>query len=66
MVAAQTKDKNATGLYANYIWRFLEFGTVYMTARPHILPAYRAKRKAVRRAMHAAVNRAVRKAMASA
>lgn len=27
----QTKDPNATGIYANYIWRFLEFGT-----RPHV------------------------------
>ena len=23
----QTKDKNATGVFADYIWRFLEFGT---------------------------------------
>lgn len=35
---AGTKDPNAWGVFANYIWRFLEFGT-----RPH---GIKAKRKA--------------------
>ena len=62
-VAAQTKDPNAAAVLGNYIWRFLEFGTVNMAAQPHILPAYRGKRKTIRRRMHTAVNKAVRLAL---
>lgn len=58
----QTKDPNATGVFAEYIWRFLEFGTAKMAKRPHIFPTYRAYRKRLRRRMSGAVNRAVRKA----
>ena len=61
----QTKDPNATGVFAEFIWRFLEFGTVKMTARPHIFPTYRAYRKKMRRKMAGAVNKAVRKARKS-
>lgn len=57
-----SKDKNATGVFANFIWRFLEFGTVKMSARPHIFPTYRAYRKRLRRKIAGAVNKAVRKA----
>lgn len=63
IVAGQTKDPTASAVLANYIWRFLEFGTVHMAAQPHIMPVYRAKRKTIRRKMHLAVNRAVRRAM---
>lgn len=59
---SDTKDPNATGIFAEFIWRFLEFGTVKMSARPHIFPTYRAYRKKLRRRMANAVNRAVRKA----
>lgn len=55
-----TKDKHATGIFAEYIWRFLEFGTVKMGARPHIFPTFRAFRKKLRRDMAKAVNREVR------
>jgi HK97 gp10 family phage protein len=58
----QTKDRNATGLFAEWIWRFLEFGTVKMAARPHIFPTWRAYKKRARRKMAGAVNKAVRKA----
>lgn len=57
-----TKDKNAVGIFAEFIWRFLEFGTVKMAARPHIMPTYRAERKRIRRKMAGAVNKAVREA----
>lgn len=57
-----TKDPNATGIFAEYIWRFLEFGTVKMGARPHIFPTFRAYRKRLRRKMAGAVNKAVKKA----
>lgn len=58
----QTKDPNATGVFAEYIWRFLEFGTSKMAARPHHFPTYRAYRKKLRRKMANALNKAVRKA----
>ncbi|TPJ76194.1 HK97 gp10 family phage protein [Mesorhizobium sp. B2-6-3] len=58
----KTKDPNATGIFGEYIWRFLEFGTVKMGARPHIFPTYRAYRKTLRRRIAGAVNKAVRKA----
>lgn len=60
----QTKDPNAVGIYAEFIWRWLEFGTVKTAAQPHIFPTYRASRKAIRRKMAGAVNKAVRKARA--
>ncbi len=71
----QTKDKNATGVFANFKWRWIEFGTGEriqkttgrrvgrMPAQPHIFPTYREKRKSIRRKMANAVNRAVRKVM---
>lgn len=58
----ETKDKNAVGIFAKFTWRWLEHGTVNMTARPHIFPTWRAYRKTARRKMAAAVNKAVRKA----
>lgn len=59
---ANTKDPNATGVFADFIWRFLEFGTVKMAKRPHIFPTWRAERKRVRARMAAAVRKAVKKA----
>lgn len=56
-----TKDKNAVGIFAPFIWRFLEFGTVHQKAQPHIFPTYRAARKTIRRNMANAVNKAVRR-----
>jgi HK97 gp10 family phage protein len=58
----KTKDPNATGIFADFRWRWLEFGTVRMPARPHIFPTYRAYRKELRRKMANAVNKAVRRA----
>lgn len=68
-----TKDKNATGVFAHFIWRFLEFGTAErtvkktgqnvgrMTPQPHVFPTFRAYRKQARRKVANAVNKAVRK-----
>ena len=63
-VAASTKDKNAVGIYAEFIWKFLEFGTIKAPAQPHILPTYRGQKRTIRRKMAAVVNKAVRKARA--
>lgn len=59
---ANTKDKNAAGVFASYIWKFLEFGTVNMVKRPHVFPTWRSERKNVRGRMAAAVRKAVKKA----
>lgn len=69
----KTKNRNATGIFASFKWRWIEFGTGErvqkttgrhvgrMPAQPHIFPTFRAKRKAIRRKMANAVNKAVRK-----
>ncbi len=59
---SNTTDPNATGVFADFIWRFLEFGTVNMAKRPHIFPTWRQERKRVRSKMAAAVRKAVKKA----
>lgn len=73
---AVSKDPDAAGLFAKYIWRFLEFGTAPHTnkgkfagtqhpgtsAQPHIFPTWRAMRKKGKRKIANAINRAVRKA----
>jgi hypothetical protein len=70
----ETKDNNATGVFAEYLWRWLEFGTKKrvvektgknagkMIPRPHVMPTWRAYRKKARRKMATAVNKAVRRA----
>ena len=68
----ETKDKNATGVFASYKWRWLEFGTAErhkkngassgkMPAHPHIFPTYRQHQKRIKRKVANAINRAVRK-----
>jgi HK97 gp10 family phage protein len=54
------KDPNATGLFASYLWRWLEFGTVKMKARPHIFPVYRARKPYMLRKLRLTVNNAVK------
>lgn len=73
-VFSTSKDKNATGVFADYLWRWLEFGTGprvqsstgrrtgKMPAQPHIFPTFRAMRKRIRRKVAGAINKAVRKA----
>lgn len=58
----QTKDPNATGVFALWRWRFEEFGTVKQAAHPAFFPTFRAYRKRLRRKMATAVNKAIRKA----
>lgn len=61
---SQTKDPNATGVFGDFIWRWLEFGTVKTLARPHIFPTYRARKKYIVRTMRRAINTGIKKAMA--
>lgn len=74
---AQTKDVDATGIFANWIWRFLEFGTAPhknkgqfagtdhpgTVPQPHIFPTWRAYRPRALRKVRNALNKAVREAM---
>lgn len=68
-----TKDPNATGVFADYKWRWIENGTKerfrknggatgMMPRKPHIFPTFRANRKRIRRKIANAINRAVRRA----
>ena len=57
----KSKDPNATGVFGEFIWRFLEFGTVNQPAQPHIFPTYRASKKAIRRGMRRALKNAIAK-----
>lgn len=73
----QSKDPDATAVYAEYIWRFLEFGTKPhlnkgqfagtqhpgTTAQPHVFPTWRAFRPKALRKVRNALNKAVREAM---
>jgi hypothetical protein len=67
----ETKDPNATGVFADHIWRWLEYGTQVRKTKaganrgegpaiPHIFPTYRANKARIRRSMAAAVRKAVR------
>lgn len=67
-----TKDKDATGVFGKFTWRWLEFGTAPhaigsgvhpgTAAQPHIFPTWRSLKKKARRKLLAAVNKAVREA----
>jgi hypothetical protein len=61
-----TKDPNATGVFGEFIWHFLEFGTQKTARHPHIFPVYRAEKKNIKRRVNRSITVAVRKAMAGA
>ncbi|MBA5779494.1 HK97 gp10 family phage protein [Stappia sp. F7233] len=54
----------AWGIFASWIWTFLEFGTRNASAQPHIFPAYRLIRRRHLRRARRALSVAVRKALA--
>lgn len=64
-VFGKTKDPNAVGIYAWWVWRLIEFGTVKTPAQPHVLPTYRAGKKTIKRKMAVALRRAVKQAKAA-
>ncbi|KEA07482.1 phage protein, HK97 gp10 family [Rhizobium rhizogenes] len=65
----KTKDPSAAGVFAQFIWNWLEFGTAPhgahpgTAAQPHVFPTYRAMKPAIKKKIRAAVNRGVREAM---
>ncbi len=62
LTTTQTTYKNvsAYGLYANYIWRFLEFGTKKMASRPHIFGPYRLMKRRIIGRINRGINKKVR------
>lgn len=67
-----TKDPNATGVFASFKWRWIEFGTKerfrksgassgVMPRQPHVMPTYRAARPRIRRKIAAALRKAIRR-----
>ena len=64
-VKAGTRVASAWGIFASWIWHFLEFGTVDTTAQPHMLPTMRLLQKRIRGRLRRAVNKAVKDALKS-
>lgn len=64
-VKAGSKVVSAWGIFADWIWHFLEFGTVDTAAQPHMLPLVRLLKKRVGGRMRRAVNKAVKDALKS-
>lgn len=53
-------EARAWGLYANDIWRFLEFGTQKMRSRPHIFGLFRLMRRRIRGRISRGINKKVK------
>lgn len=51
------------GIFADWIWHFLEFGTVKRTATPHLFPAYRLLRKRIMGRAKRAMGKAIKDAL---
>jgi HK97 gp10 family phage protein len=62
LASTATKDKNAVGIYGEYVWRFLEFGTSRTVAQPHVFPIFRANKKMIRQHVNAALKRSIKRA----
>lgn len=58
---ARAVDTLAWGIFALYIWQYLEFGTQKQAGQPHIFPLYRAYRKRFRGRVTRGVNKAVKR-----
>lgn len=68
------KDDDAVGIFGNYIWRLLEFGTAPhligglfagsehpgSQAQPHVFPTWRANRNNVKKRVRKALNKTVK------
>lgn len=58
--SARAIDTLAWGVFALYIWRYLEFGTKKMAKRPHIFGTYRSYRKRIASRMGREIRKAVK------
>lgn len=56
------KTSIAYGIFADWIWHFIEFGTIHSPAKPHLFPAQRLLRKRIA----GRVKRAMKRALAGA
>lgn len=69
-IGQQSKDPDATGVYAEFVWKFLEFGTAPHNigngmhpgsrAQPHVFPTWKAYRKTAKALINKAINKAVK------
>jgi HK97 gp10 family phage protein len=57
---ARAIETLAWGVFALYIWRYLEFGTKNMRKQPHIFGTYRSYRSRIKGRMGRAVRKAVK------
>ena len=55
----------AAGVFAKFVWRFIEYGTVNNPAVPHMGVAYRALRKRIQGRMSRAIGKAVKRIAAT-
>lgn len=55
--------RTALGIFGEFYWKFIEFGTVNTAARPFIYPIYRLMKTKYLRTARAAINRAVKSAV---
>ena len=65
-LSVSTRRVSATmsyGVFADWIWQFLEFGTVKSAAQPHLFPAYRLLKKRITGRGRRAMNKAIRSTM---
>lgn len=57
---ARAVNTLAWGIFALYIWQYLEFGTRKQAAQPHIMPLYRAYRKRIRSRNSREINKRIK------
>lgn len=57
---ARAEGTLAWGIFALYVWKFLEFGTSKMGAQPHVYPTFRSLKKRIRSRLSRAVNKRIK------
>lgn len=64
-LSVSTRTVSATmsyGVFADWIWQFLEYGTVKAAAQPHLFPAYRLLQRRIKGRGKRAMSKAIRSA----
>ena len=57
----RTNGVAAAGVFAKFVWRFIEYGTVNNPPHPHMGVSYRALRKRIQGRMSRAIGKAVKR-----
>lgn len=58
---AITDGQAAAGVFAKFVWRFIEYGTINNPPYPHMTVAYRALKKRIQGRMSRAIGKAVKR-----